>query len=60
MFTFEKIDKNVQFNYLFLRIPKNFLYVRVGQVASLSEKKFDWKKSCCPKQRPLYSLRFRA
>ena len=49
MFTFEKIDKNVQFNYLFLRIPKNVLYVRVGQVASLSEKKFDWKKSCLSK-----------
>ena len=40
-FIFKKIDKNVQFNSLFLGIPKIFLWVRVRQVAFLSE---DWKK----------------
>ena len=32
MFLFEKIDKNVQFNLLFLGIPQIFLCVRVRQV----------------------------
>ena len=32
MFLFEKIDKSVQFNSLFLGIPKFFLYVWVRQV----------------------------
>ena len=34
---FAKIDKNVQFNSLFLGIPKMFVCVRVRQVAFLSE-----------------------
>ena len=55
-FFFEKIDKNVQFHYLFLGIPKIFLYVRVSQVAFLSE---DLKKVACLKQYPLYGFRFR-
>ena len=37
VFVFEKIDKHVQFNSLFLGIPKIFLCVRVRQVAFLSE-----------------------
>ena len=30
MFLFEKFDKNVQFNFLFLEIPKTFICVGVG------------------------------
>ena len=41
MFLFEKSEKNVQFNSLFLGIPKIFICVRVKQMAFLSE---DWKK----------------
>ena len=56
MFHFEKIDKNAQFNYLFLEIPKIFLHVRVRQVDFLSE---DWKEVVCLKQCPLYGFHFR-
>ena len=41
MFLFEKIEKNVQFNSLFLRIFKTFICVHVKQVVFQSE---DWRK----------------
>ena len=41
MFLFEKIGKNVQFNSLFLGIPKILICICVKQMAFLSE---DWKK----------------
>ena len=41
MFLFAKIDKNVQFNSLFLGIPKMFVCVHLRQVAFLSK---NWKK----------------
>ena len=37
MFLSEKINKNVQFNFLFFGIPEMFLCVLVRQVAFLSE-----------------------
>ena len=41
MLLFEKIDKNIQFNCLFLGIRETFISVRMRQVAFLSE---NWKK----------------
>ena len=54
MFLSAKIDKNIQFNSLFLGIPKIFLYVRVKQVAF-----FIWEKVVCLKQCPVYGFPFR-
>ena len=53
---FAKIDKNVQFNYLFLRISKMFIWVRVRPGGF-----FIWelKKVVHLKQCPLYSFCFR-
>ena len=41
IFLFEEIDKNIQFNTLFLGIHETFISVRVRQVTFLSE---NWKK----------------
>ena len=37
IFLFEEIDKNIQFNTLFLGIHETFISVRVRQVTFLSE-----------------------
>ena len=37
MLLFEEIDKNIQYNFLFLGIRETFISSRVGQVAFLSE-----------------------
>ena len=37
MFLFEEIDKNIQFDSLFLAIRETFISVRVRQVAFLSK-----------------------
>ena len=41
MFLFEKIDKNMQFNFCFSEIPRNLVCFGVRQVTFLSE---NWKK----------------
>ena len=41
MFLCQKVEKSVQFNSLFLRIPKMLLCVRIGQIAFRFE---DWKR----------------
>ena len=55
MFLCQKVDKSVQFNSLFLQIPKMLLCVRIGQVAF-----FVWglKRVVCLKQCPLYGFCF--
>ena len=56
MLLFGEIDKNIQFNSLFLGIRETFISVRVRQVAFLSE---NWKKVVHLKQCPLYVLEIR-
>ena len=51
MLLFEQIDKNIQFNTLFLGIRETFISVHVRQVTF-----FTWGKSFPPKQCPLYVL----
>ena len=53
MLIFEEIDKNIQFNCLFLGIHETFVSVRVILVAFFT---WELKKVVCLKQCPLYVL----